>query len=288
MIVCVPLWLELYLAPDGISYEVWHSSAPQTQLALLAFRLLPSLGFLILIPIVSSAITDVRKLKIWLAGVSLIFTSSLVIIWTTTLLDPGGNYIFSVGEMFVYFTSVLWAPIVVTVIVFDAPSKYINTESPASLGEGLSAPRCTSGADPAALATIKPPPHSSGIASETPATASGPRTSAPRSGGTDPRWPAPARAPAGSTRSSGCRSRPPPSCAGRLPDGRCSASHHPNASHRSAVIQNVTSRMISAARRTPECSSFPVICSGSASVRISPRMAAACASKRANTASRAV
>jgi hypothetical protein len=119
MISCIPLWLEMYLPPYTISYENWNSPDPQIQLALSAIVLLPPLCFFILIPIVASIIVDVHKFKVWLAGSSLVCTSSLVIVWVSFLLNPEADYIFSIAQTFVYFVLILWTPIVISILVFD-------------------------------------------------------------------------------------------------------------------------------------------------------------------------
>lgn len=129
LITNIPLLLDMYLLPDGISYEVWHASDSHVQLAWMAYRLLGLFSFFILIPIISLAIKDKYKQANWLGGSSLITIAGLVILWIAFLQDPGNVYRFSQNFLLLFFTLILWTPIVFGLIVFnDYRKNLIDTE----------------------------------------------------------------------------------------------------------------------------------------------------------------
>lgn len=128
VVACVPLWLEMYLVPGAIGNEIWDNIAvPHIKLSLLAFHWIPPLAYFILIPSVSLIFTGYRKKIWWLISSTLIVTSGLVLIFILNL--HSGNYILDNFWMWLHFTTALWTPVVLTLIlcfrlgIMDAENK---------------------------------------------------------------------------------------------------------------------------------------------------------------------
>jgi len=120
VVACEPVWLEMYLAPEGVSFDLWHSPVPTIQMAWLAIRIVPALGFLVVIPAIAIFIPDLRERNWWLIISSAMFVSAMVLIRTTILKDPGTEYVLPVAFMGTYFTLVSWLPVFLAVILYSS------------------------------------------------------------------------------------------------------------------------------------------------------------------------
>ena len=109
----------MYLTPEGISYDIWISPDPGVQSVLLAFRILPSLSFLIGIPAITLILNQHLR-QWWLNSASLIFISSIVIFHSAYLRSSGNDIIFPREIWWLHYTAVLWIPIVISTILYPA------------------------------------------------------------------------------------------------------------------------------------------------------------------------
>jgi|GEM_PF-2656645 len=113
--VCVPLWIEMYLTPGALSEKlVQNLSLPSVELSMAVFRWLPPLIFYILIPYILQTFTNLRKKIILIILLSFISTGILTFILT---------YVFSSREyvegflFWLYSISSIFSPILISMFL---------------------------------------------------------------------------------------------------------------------------------------------------------------------------
>ena len=118
-IACIPFWLEMYVMPDGISIEIINSQNQQVHFALGLFKILPSLGFLIIIPLVSMFLSKNRSIKFWVAISSFLIISFLCLLYAIFIRNPNAVFVFSKFTTWIFFTTILWMPILLGIIIYS-------------------------------------------------------------------------------------------------------------------------------------------------------------------------
>ncbi len=112
IIVYIPFLVHLYLLPLGIEYEVRKSSSLFVQASLLIFRLLPSLSFLMISPLFAMFVKKDKYINIFFLFISFLSISILSFLRVNTLSSSGTVYILPPSIMWIYFTSLVWSPLV--------------------------------------------------------------------------------------------------------------------------------------------------------------------------------
>lgn len=114
--VVEPVWIESYLISTGLDFQTWVDPRFEVQLALLIFRLLPLLVFLVAMPIVAMK-TNSRNLYFVPAFLSVVAIGIVVYLRVKILFVPNSSFIFPTPLMWLFFTILLWMPILLSLVV---------------------------------------------------------------------------------------------------------------------------------------------------------------------------
>ena len=112
-----PFFIEKYLA-DNISYKIWTSHLLETQIAIVMFRIIPFLIFLILMPVFALRSQTPRTQEWFLGLISFVVIGSMAFIRVAYLQDPDILFSLSPWAMWAHFLIVLWSPILLAILLY--------------------------------------------------------------------------------------------------------------------------------------------------------------------------